>query len=68
MHGAGAAGVPAAARSAIFRPRIHVKRVGNWLLDIVGGPSLALGSLLAVVAWLAIVAATREANFAFAGG
>lgn len=37
MHGAGAAGIPAAARSAIFRPRIHVERVGIWLLDIVGG-------------------------------
>ncbi len=36
------------------------------LLDIVGGPSLELGILLAVVVWVAFVAATSAANFAFA--
>ncbi len=37
------------------------------LLDLVGGPSLELGILLAVVVWVAFVAATSAANFAFAG-
>jgi len=37
------------------------------LLDIVGGPSLELGILMAVVVWVAFVAATSAANFAFAG-
>ncbi len=36
------------------------------LLDIVGGPSLELGVLLAVVVWIAFVAATSAVNFAFA--
>ena len=37
------------------------------LLDIVGGPSLELGILMAVVVWVAFVAATSATNFAFAG-
>ncbi|MCZ6530397.1 MAG: DUF1761 domain-containing protein [Chloroflexi bacterium] len=37
------------------------------LLDLVGGPSLEMGILLAVVVWVAFVAATSAANFAFAG-
>ena len=37
------------------------------LLDIVGGPSLELGLLIAVMVWVAFVAATSAANFAFAG-
>lgn len=37
------------------------------LLDLVGGPSLELGILVAVVVWVAFVAATSAANFAFAG-
>ena len=37
------------------------------LLEIVGGPSIELGILLAVVVWVAFVAATSAVNFAFAG-
>ncbi|GMR10878.1 MAG: hypothetical protein BMS9Abin28_1702 [Anaerolineae bacterium] len=37
------------------------------LLDIVGGPSLDLGILMAIVVWVAFVAATSAVNFAFAG-
>ena len=37
------------------------------LLDVVGGPSLELGILMAVVVWVAFVATTSAANFAFAG-
>ena len=37
------------------------------LLEIIGGPSLELGILIAVVVWVAFVAATSAVNFAFAG-
>lgn len=37
------------------------------LLNIMGGASVSLGVLLAVVIWVSFVATTSAANFAFAG-
>lgn len=37
------------------------------LLNIMGGPSVSLGVLVAVVIWVSFVATTSAANFAFAG-
>lgn len=37
------------------------------LLNIMGGPSVSLGVLVAVVIWVSFVATTSASNFAFAG-
>lgn len=37
------------------------------LLNIMGGPSVSLGVLVAVVIWVSFVATTSAVNFAFAG-